>query len=150
MPRLPRLSATILSAVALLGGLPAAAHAVQSDNLGLHAVPPPRGTVAVDGRLDDWDLSGQIEVFANYRTRSTYSTKVAAMYDREFFYLAIVWRDPTPLYNLVDADFEPGAGWKSDCVQLRLNTDLPVHIDCWYSTPAKRPVVNIQYGSFND
>jgi len=39
-------------------------------------------------------------------------------------------------------------GWRNDCVQLRLITDLPVHVDCWYSEAARRPVVNMAYGSY--
>jgi hypothetical protein len=135
----------LLAAIACTALVAALAQAQQSDNNALHAVPPP-GAVVVDGKLDDWDLSGQIEVFANYRTRGTYSAKVAAMYDRDAFYLSIQWRDPTPLQNRVDANFEIGSGWKSDCVQLRLKTDVPMHLDCWYSTAAGKPVINIQYG----
>ena len=126
-----------------------AASAAQTDNHVLHAVPPP-GTVEIDGKLNDWDLSGQIEVFANYRTRNTYSTKAAAMYDKDYFYLAVLWRDPTPMYNVVDPDFDIGSGWKSDCVELRVRTDIVMHIDCWYSTAKKRPVIKIERGSFNE
>ena len=122
--------------------------AQQTNNNALHAVPPP-GKVVIDGKLDDWDLSGQIDVFANFRTRNNYSAKVAAMYDKENFYLAVVWRDPTPMHNMVDSNFDIGSGWKSDCVQLRLKTDMVIgDVSCWYSTAAKHPVVNIQYGRF--
>jgi hypothetical protein len=143
---MPAFTRALLVLGALLLLLPLRAQ--QSTNTKLHAVPPP-GRVAVDGQLTDWDLSGQFEVFANYRMKHTYSAKVAAMHDAEFLYLAILWRDPTPLFNMVDANFDIGSGWKSDCLQLRMRTDLPLHLDCWYSTAAKRPVINIQYGSFN-
>ena len=49
----------------------AGARAQQSNNHVLHAVPTP-GKVAVDGKLDDWDLSGRTEVFAHFRMRGTY------------------------------------------------------------------------------
>lgn len=125
-----------------------ALQAQQSDNHMLHAVPTP-GKMAVDGKLDDWDISGQVDVFANYRMRSTYSTKVAAMYDKDNFYLSIIWRDPTPMFNMVDSNFDIGSGWKSDCLQLRVKTDMVIgDITCWYSTAAKHPVVNIAYGRF--
>jgi len=123
------------------------AEAQQSDNHVLHAVPTP-GKVVIDGNLDDWDLSGQIEVYAHYRMKNSYSTKVAAMYDDQFFYLGIVWRDPTPMFNMVDSRFDIGSGWRSDCVQLRVRTDMTMHVDCWYSTAAKHPVINIAYGRF--
>ena len=128
------------------GGLPAPAQ--QTNNNGLHAVPVPK-KVVIDGKLDDWDLSGQIDVYANFRTRNNYSTKVAAMYDQENFYLSVVWRDPTPMFNMVDSNFDIGSGWKSDCLQLRLKTDMVIGcVDCWYSTAAKHPVINIGYGRF--
>jgi hypothetical protein len=133
--------------VLLLGAV--AAWAQQSNNNGLHAVPVP-GKVAIDGKLDDWDLSGQIDVYANYRTHSSYSAKVAAMYDKENFYLAVLWRDPTPMYNMVDSNFDIGSGWKSDCLQLRLKTDMVIgDVSCWYSTAAKHAVINIAYGRFS-
>jgi hypothetical protein len=136
-----------LTGIVLVLAAVRAASAQQTDNNALHAVPAP-GKVAVDGQLDDWDLSGQFEVFANLRTRNNYSTKVAAMYDQENFYLSILWRDPTPMHNMVDARFDIGSGWKSDCLQLRIRTDMTMHVDCWYSTAAKHPVINIAYGRF--
>ena len=124
------------------------AFAQQTDNHILHAVPAP-GKVVIDGKLDDWDLSGQIDVYANFRTRNTYSAKVAAMYDQDNFYLALSWRDPTPMYNMIDPTFDIGSGWRSDCVQLRLKTDMVVaDIDCWYATSAQRAIINIAYGRF--
>ena len=133
----------VLAAVMLATG----ASAAQSENHELHAVPPP-GAVAIDGKLDDWDFSGQIWCFSDYRTREIYSAKVAAMYDKDFLYLSVVWKDPTPMQNMVDPDTD-GNGWKSDCLQLRMITDLPVHVDCWYSTAAKRPVIKLSHGSVN-
>jgi hypothetical protein len=138
--------------LSLIGGLlllaMTTALAQQSNNNRLHLVPTP-GKVVIDGKLTDWDLSGQFEVFANLRTKSTYSTKVAGMYDKDYLYLAVIWRDPTPLYNMVDARFDIGSGWKSDCLQLRIRTDVTMHVDCWYSTAAQRPVINIAYGRWS-
>ena len=132
--------------VALGFGAPLA-QAQQTDNHVLHAVPPPH-KVVIDGQLDDWDLSGQIDVYANYRTKGSYSTKVAAMYDQDNLYLSIAWRDPTPMYNMIDSRYDIGFGWRSDCVQLRVRTDMVMHLDCWYSTAAQHPVINIAYGRF--
>jgi len=143
--------------IALLSALSATIHAQQTDNHLLRAVPPPRSTdsgqagkVTIDGKLGDWDLSGQIEVFANLRTRNTYSTKVAAMYDKANLYLAVTWRDPTPMHNMVDARHDQGSGWRSDCLQLRVRTDMTMHLDCWYSTAAKRAVVSCAYGRYGN
>jgi hypothetical protein len=132
---------------ALLLAAPSLALAQQTDNHVLHAVPVP-GKVVIDGKLADWDLSGQIDVYANFRTRNAYSAQVAAMYDRDNLYLAIAWRDPTPMFNMVDSTFDIGSGWRSDCVQLRVNTDMVMHLDCWYSTAAQHAVINIAYGRF--
>ena len=133
-------------ALALVLGLAVAqpARAQQSNNNGLHAVPVPK-KVVIDGKLDDWDLSGQLDVYANFKTRNNYSAKVAAMYDQENFYLAIVWHDPTPMFNMVDSNFDIGSGWKSDCLQLRLKTDMVIgDVTCWYSTAAKKLSQNLQ------
>jgi len=152
-PKEHEMTSKRLPAVALVLGLVLGlvavqpARAQQSDNHALHAVPA--GKVVVDGKFDDWDLSGQIDVYANFKTRNNYSAKVAAMYDRDNFYLSIVWRDPTPMHNMVDSNFDIGSGWKSDCLQLRLKTDMVIgDVTCWYSTAAKHPVVNIAYGRF--
>jgi hypothetical protein len=59
------------------------------------------GKVVIDGKLDDWNLSGQTDVYANFKTRTTYSTKVAAMYDKDNFYLSVVWRDPRLRHTVV-------------------------------------------------
>ncbi|HUS58590.1 MAG TPA: hypothetical protein VM141_08050, partial [Planctomycetota bacterium] len=146
-----RLSSIILRGLLVVAAATqaTAASGVQSENHALHAVPPP-GAVVVDGKLDDWDLSGQMECFPDWRARETRSAKVAAMYDKDCFYLAIAWRDATPMHNMNDPQFEAGFGWRSDCVELRMITDLPLHVDCWYSAAAKRPMIVITYGSFNN
>ena len=55
----------------LLTGLALPTHA-QDNGRGRHnqlyAVPAP-GKVTIDGKLDDWDLSGQIEMFVIQATR---------------------------------------------------------------------------------
>ena len=139
----------MLYAAAMLAAVfsPTGALAVKTEHHVLHAVPPP-GAVAIDGKLDDWDLSGQIECFPSFRMRDVYSAKAAAMYDKDFLYVAAVWRDPTPMRNFVDPDAD-GNGWKSDCLQLRVITDVTLHVDCWYAASAKRPVVKILYGTLN-
>ncbi|MFW5915696.1 MAG: hypothetical protein ACOCTQ_04405, partial [Planctomycetota bacterium] len=52
----------------------------------LYVVPTP-GEIEIDGELDDWDLSGQIEMFVEEATRSTQNAKLAAMYDEEALYI---------------------------------------------------------------
>ncbi|MBI2192473.1 MAG: hypothetical protein HYU36_10870 [Planctomycetes bacterium] len=139
-----RVVLSLLAGLCLLDG---PARGQQTTNHVLHAVPPP-GKVQIDGQLDDWDLSGQIEVFANYRMKTSYSARVAAMHDPEHFYLAILWRDATPLFNKVDPRFDLGSGWRSDCLQLRVRTDMTLHVDAWYSAACDRPVLRIAYGRY--
>ena len=63
--------------------LPACACAQGNDNgrgrhKQLYAVPAP-GKVVIDGKLDDGDLSGQIELFVIQATRGTMNAKFAVM-----------------------------------------------------------------------
>ncbi len=112
----------------------------QSQNTGLRIVPAP-GPVTVDGKLDDWDFSGRICVFADRGVRSRYSTEVGAMWRDDAIYIAVKWRDPTPMFNTVDPNFNPETGWVSDSMQLRVSTsDQTSWITTWYYTPRKQPV----------
>ncbi len=91
----------------------------------LYAVPPP-GKVVVDGKLDDWHLSGQIEMFVVQATRATMNAKFAVMYDAEALYLGADVNDPSPMMNMRDPRTDPGQGWNADSCQFRLTTDPQV------------------------
>ena len=121
------------------------ASAAQSNNLGISVLPAP-GKVAVDGDVKDWDWSGRIWVFADKSIRNRYSVEAAAMWDKDNLYLAAKWKDPTPMYNMVDPQFNPNDGWKSDSWQLRIQTDRPVWLTTNYFTPKKMPVLHVEYG----
>ena len=62
----------------------------------LYAVPAP-GKVTIDGKLGDWDLSGQIEMFVVQATRGTMNAKFAVMYDADALYLGADVNDPARL-----------------------------------------------------
>jgi len=122
--------------------------AIPSNNLELVAVPTP-GKVVIDGKLDDWDLNGTI-----YSCPDTQSfTKMAAvysaaMYDADGLYISCRWIDPTPMANMVDPD-EPGRadrGWCSDCLQVRILTDTPVHITAWYYKGGDKNALHVHMG----
>ncbi|MFZ2656143.1 MAG: hypothetical protein WAX69_14525, partial [Victivallales bacterium] len=130
-------------------------------NTGLRAVPPP-GKVLIDGKLDDWDLSGEILMCYDLESLlNKYSSRAAAMYDKDYLYLSFRIKDPTPMLSHVNPGVQPtqsvGDGWRSDCVELRLWADPEkgigaeggrvTHIDCWYYTDGGIPAANILHGS---
>ena len=91
----------------------------------LYAVPTP-GKVTLDGKLDDWDLSGEIEMFVIQATRGTMNAKFAIMYDTEAIYLGADVNDPSPMMNMRDPRTDPRQGWNADSCQFRLTTDPAV------------------------
>lgn len=136
----------------------------------LYAVPAP-GKVSVDGKLDDWDLSGQIEMFVISETKETQGAKFALMYDREALCLCGVVRDSSPLMNRQDPQVNGGRGWDADSCQFRLTVDpsqgYPIvdssfehlgnnpkpdtrddikHLTLWHFTDRDEPCLNIQMG----
>ncbi len=117
----------------------------QSQNEGLLVLPAP-AHVTIDGDLKEWDWSGRIWSFADSSIRNRYSVETAAMWDRDNLYVALKWKDPTPMFSTVDPAFNPADGWKSDSVQIRLRTDQFSHVTTWYFTPKEMPVVQIDNG----
>ncbi|MFA6292625.1 MAG: hypothetical protein WC637_12630 [Victivallales bacterium] len=114
----------------------------QSQNEGISVLPAP-GAVTVDGRVDDWDLSGRIWVFADIAVRDSFSVEISSMWDADALYIAARWHDPTPMQNNIDPDFNPNEGWKSDAMQLRVKTDQVLWLTTWYFTPKQMPVMHI-------
>ncbi|MFZ2654470.1 MAG: hypothetical protein WAX69_06100, partial [Victivallales bacterium] len=130
-------------------------------NTELRTVPAP-GKVVIDGKLNDWDLSGEILMCYDLETLlNKYSSRAAAMYDKDYLYLSFRIKDPTPMLSHVNPGVQPtqsvGDGWRSDCVQLRLWADPEkgvgpeggrvTHIDCWNYTDGGIPAANILHGS---
>jgi len=98
----------------------------------LCAVPVPTGrAVVIDGKLDDWDLSGQIEMFVMSETKEVQSAKFSLMYDAEAIYLGAEVRDPSPLMNRQDPKVNGNRGWDADSCQFRIVVDAaqgyPIH-----------------------
>lgn len=110
----------------------------------LKAVPVAR-TVMVDGRLDEWDTSGGMLVYPARELRDRFSVRVYAMWDREALYLALQWRDPTPMVNNVDPDGAPGEGWMADSFQARFTTDRQIHLMAWYGSRKNTSVAQLCY-----
>lgn len=118
----PRIVKTSCALIGCCMSTHVAAHATQTDNYGLHAVPAPPN-IAIDGKLGEWDLSGQVLMTYDIESlRDVYSAQVATMYDANNFYVAIHWRDPLPLGNSHDPRYKGGKGWAGDSVlQTRLD-----------------------------
>ncbi len=134
----------------MLGALGAPAHATQTDTRGIHAVPVP-GKVTVDGKLDDWDLSGQVTMSYDIENlRDTYLAKVAMMYDADHLYVGIQWKDPRPLSNHHDPRYQAEKGWAADAVQLRFKTDRIAHVTAWDFVDKNEPAIQISYGADGD
>ena len=136
----------------------------------LYAVPAP-GKVTIDGKLDDWDLSGQIEMYVVSETKDVQSAKFALMYDHEALYLSGVVRDLSPMMNRHDPRVTGDKGWDADACQFRLTLDpsqaYPVpenqfmysganhpkdtrddlrHLTLWYYTDRAEPCLQMHMG----
>ena len=115
----------------------------QTQNEGIQVLPAP-GLVKIDGDVSDWDWSGRIQVFMDYGLRDRFSTEVAAMWDKDAIYLAVKWRDATPMNSRVDPKTNPGDGWKADAVQFRVRTaDQTSWVDTWFFSDRGEPVVGV-------
>jgi hypothetical protein len=108
---------------AVLAGLMvsvSAASATETENLNMRVLPVP-GKVTVDGKIDDWDLSGGVFACGAVETsRDKFAVWIHAMYDKENLYVVARWIDQTPMNN-------PGSskgdyGFRGDCLQLRFIT----------------------------
>jgi hypothetical protein len=122
--------------------------------------------IKIDGKLDDWDLSGQIEMFAVSETKDMQNGKFAMMYDDEAIYLGGQVRDPSPMMNRHDPEVDGNRGWDADSFQFRMSLDpslgYPVkfntykngnrgsgkvaHLILWYYTDKKEPCMQMNLG----
>jgi len=121
-------------------------HATQTDNHGIHAVPLP-GKITIDGALDDWDLSGKILVCYDLENlRDIYSAEVAMMYDVDHLYVALHYKDQTPMGNTHDPLHQASRAWAGDAAQLRFKTDMITHVTAWYYESKKEPGMVLDFG----
>ncbi len=154
--RLPVVLVVLAFVVLQLAAHPAGAQ--QTNNTLLAALPVTR-PLTLDGRLDNWDLSGEILMCYDLENMlQTHSVRAAAMYDADGLWLSFRFKDATPMQNHVHPVHERGNGWRSDCVQLRLwaDPDKPLgpcggriaNIDCYWYTDERRPVASVAFGDF--
>ncbi len=119
----------------LIFALASTTRATETEHYVLQILPAP-GPVVVDGKTNDWDLTGGIFACGDAETqRDKFATWLHAMYDANGLYILARWVDDTPLNNPGRAagDF----GFAGDCLQLRLIThpETPdercAHLTCW-------------------
>ena len=114
-----RVALCTLALVALLDATGSAA-ATETENHGIAILPAP-GKVVVDGKVDDWDLSGGVFACNDVENqRDTFAAWIHAMYDRDALYLLARWRDETPMNN--PRERMAGMGFNGDCLQFRIIT----------------------------
>jgi len=128
--------------------------ATETENLGISILPAP-GPVVVDGKCDDWDLSGGLFACSDVENeRQKMAVWLHAMHDKDHLYLLARWIDETPMNN-------PGSskgdyGFSGDCLQFRIITapDTPQertsHWTCWIDRD-HIDVMDVAYGKkFNE
>ncbi len=111
------------------------AQATETENLGISVLPAP-GKVVVDGKLDEWELSGGVFVCGDVENmRDRFAVWLHAMYDADNLYLLARWTDETPLNN--PGQIAGSYGFQGDCLQVRIVTALGKpqefgnHFTCW-------------------
>ena len=140
----------IVIALALVLTLAAspASWGTETEHLGMQFLPAP-GKVAVDGKFDDWDLTGGILACSDVENlRDQYGVWFHTMYDAENVYVLARWIDPTPLNH-------PGAkgdfGFQGDCLQFRTVTtdaagkERTAHWTCWRNRDGA-DVIDLAFG----
>ena len=119
--RLRTLTATILLLAGILA--PDVAHAYaavqnKADNMEIRIVPA-ADKVVIDGDLKDWDLSGAIFMFIDEPSKEAYNARAAMMYDKDYLYIGVQWKDPTPMVNQYAFGGEVNSAWNADAIQIR-------------------------------
>src|SRR5262245_38320918 len=122
----------------LAGPLEAQEQGARGRNKRIFVVPRP-GPVVIDGKLDDWDLSGQILVYVAPETSEMQSIRIALMYDDQALYVSGVVRDPTPLMDRHDPKVDGKRGFTAratyDAQNLYVSYDVESPFELVNSIP---------------
>ena len=117
-------------AVVLFSG---AALATETENLGIRALPAP-GKMKIDGKADDWNLTGGVFICADVETqRDTFAQWFHLMHDADHLYLLARWINPTAAKPSAKGDAESFA---TGNLRLRFIVTRPMlgkmisHWDC--------------------
>lgn len=108
------------------------ASATETENLNTLILPTP-GKMVIDGKTDDWDISGGVFVCSDVENlRDKMCLWVHTMYDADNLYVLARWIDETPMSN--PGSIAGNYGWGGDSLQLRIiakpqqNDPPPI---CW-------------------
>ena len=139
---------------AVLIAMSAVCLATETEHLGVQVLPVP-GTVKIDGRTDDWDLTAGVFVCGDVEShREKLAVWCHVMHDAKNLYVLARWIDETPLNNpgSVKGDF-PFAG---DCLQFRTITapgtrqERGQHFSAWRDRDGKDAIKVEQGLRFNE
>ncbi len=112
----PKVSMMLKLLLALSIAIPWFSFATETENRGLRVLPAP-GAVVIDGKVNDWDLSGGIFACGELEhLRDNSSLWCHTMYDADNLYVLARWKDPTPMNN---PEALGGHGFNGDCLQIR-------------------------------
>ena len=153
MRHILKLTAVAACLVSWLAAPPAAA--TETENLGIRALPAP-GKVVIDGKFDDWDLSGGILACGDAETqRDRFSVWLHLMYDGENLHVLARWRDESPMNH-------PGSnkgdqGFAGDSLQFRTiwayqekDAEVVTHFTAWRDRDGL-DLIDLAYGrGFNE
>lgn len=134
----------------------------KADHAEIRVVPTP-GPVTIDGRLDDWDLSGSILMCLTEVSKEVYAVRGALMYDAVWLYVGGQVKDPTPMMSkgrskdtdpLSFAGENPEETPVADSVALHIianpyvmSSTVPFisDLDLWYSTPTAKVMSRLRH-----
>ena len=123
-----------------------------SNNNEIKVLPAP-GTVTIDGKDDDWDLSAGIWSYNDPTLVKKHSVWTHLMWDAKGVYLLGRYSDSSPMKNATRGkDFM--LSWKADAFQGRLIFDdktpdeHQMHINLFYSSAENTPYMIVKHGGF--
>ncbi len=122
----------------------------------MFAIPAPEN-VKIDGNLDEWDRSGELETYVMAATRNLQYGKMSVMYDKDALYIGGEVHKPILITNRHSPESNGDRAWDADSIQFRLtvdpslgypvvkttsdkeSSDQIVHLLMWYYTDREEP-----------
>ena len=121
-----------------------------SFNRQIEVLPTP-GEVIIDGRADDWDLSGGIWSYNDPTLVDLYSVWTHLMWDERGLYFLARYHDRTPMKNAA-AGKDFSKSWRGDCYQARVVFDSraddehQMHVNMYHSSPDDEAIMIVHHG----